>query len=289
MNQEETITRRTFFKRGLQFWLSGLFLASSVYAYARYVEPNRLEITNVALSSAKIPSSFHHKKIILFSDVHLGHGYTLSDLKNLVVKINNLEPDIVVFAGDLIDDPLTYGNTGEIAPILSNIRASLGRFAIYGNHDHGGYGTERYKKVMKDAGFRLLINESVQIQGDDGYIVVAGIDDVLFGRHNPKKALSSLSKQTFTILLAHEPDIADGMTNFPVDIQLSGHSHGGQIQAPFFGPVVTSALAKKYVEGLYDIGTEGMQLYVSRGIGTTGMPLRFLCNPELTVITLKSE
>jgi len=286
MEKEKLITRRTFFKRSLQFWLSGLFLTSFFYTYSRYIEPKRVRVNKIVFSSTKIPSPFHGITLLQFSDTHLGYDYTLKQLEKLVADINRLKPDVILFTGDLIDDPKTFRYSYKIAPILKRLHAPLGKFAIYGNHDHGGFGTERYKAIMDEAGFRLLINEHASIERQGESIHLFGIDDVMFKRHELKRTLARLSNRNFNVLLAHEPDIADDVEPFLVDVQLSGHSHGGQIQLPFIGPLITPPLAKKYVDGLYHIGRSRMTLYVNRGIGTTREPYRFLCSPELTVITL---
>lgn len=120
-------------------------------------------------------------------------------------------------------------------------------------------------------------------------INVVGVDDILLGRPSMKVALEGANTDLLTILLAHEPDYADVVKDFPVDVQLSGHSHGGQVQLPFVGYIYTPSLAQKYVEGSYTIGNNSLQLYVSRGLGTTRLPYRFLCKPEITMYTLKNN
>ncbi|WP_240613580.1 metallophosphoesterase [Pueribacillus theae] len=264
-------------------------LSSSLYFYSRFIEPRRLTVQEIPIISGKIPLAFNHFKIVQFSDTHLCSFYEIGRLEELASQINQLKPDIVVFTGDLIDNPFTYRKADEIPSILKNIRAPFGKYAIYGNHDHGGNGTFLYRILMEHSGFRLLINNTVKIKKENEHIGIAGIDDVVFNRHHLEQALGHLSPRHFNILLAHEPDIAELASRYPVDLQISGHSHGGQIKLPFFGAVVTPKFGRKYVEGLYKVGNSDMVVYVNRGIGMTRMPLRFLSSPELTVFTLKSE
>jgi predicted MPP superfamily phosphohydrolase len=113
---------------------------------------------------------------------------------------------------------------------------------------------------------------------------VAGVDDILYGNPNMEKALDGIPENQFKILLAHEPDYADAASKYPVDLQLSSHSHGGQIRFPFIGHLITPPLGSKYVDRLNPVGH--LTVYTSRGIGTTGVPYRFNCRPEITVIEL---
>jgi uncharacterized protein len=285
--REEKVSRRTFLKRSTYMMISTIFAGSFGYYYARYIETKRLTINRLELHSAKIPKAFDHIKIVQFSDTHLGHNYTLRQFQKLVEEINRLEPDLILFTGDLIDSPQDYKPLGEISAILAQLSAPFGKFSIYGNHDHGGYGTETYRKLMEHAGFKLLMNETSTIEKSGERLILAGIDDAMLGRPDLHQTLASLSVEDYVIVMAHEPDLADNVARYGVDLQLSGHSHGGQVQLPFIGPLITPPLAKKYYDGMYSIGENAMQLYVNRGIGTTREPYRFLCVPELTVFTLK--
>ncbi|MFC3884299.1 metallophosphoesterase [Bacillus songklensis] len=283
-------TRRTFLKRVAAF-TAGTFLTFGFgYMYARYIEPRQLDVVERTLTSKNIPKSFHGMKILQFSDIHLGLSYDLPLLKRLVEKLNALSPDIVLFTGDLIDIPNEYPYINQISPILKQVHAPLGKFAIFGNHDHGGYGTEMYKQIMHESKFTLLVNEIAHIRlVDNSYISICGLDDVLLGKPQYDQTLRQLSSEVFSIVMVHEPDVAQKIALYPVDLQLSGHSHGGQIQIPFYGPLITPPLSTIYQEGSYKVGEAKMQLYVNRGLGTTRLPFRFLAKPEITIFTLKHE
>ncbi|MDX8044866.1 metallophosphoesterase [Gracilibacillus sp. S3-1-1] len=281
--------RRTFLKR-LFGGIIGFFgLSGGTYYYAREIEPSMLETHFIDITSKNTPTSFDGYKIVQFTDTHLGFHYTIEQLTELINKINRLEPDLIVFTGDLIDNPQTYQLDGRLIPLLSQLTAKDGKYCIYGNHDHGGYGTDLLNDIFAQSDFELLQNEHRQITKNGDTLYIAGIDDALLGNPDVEQAITGIPDDAFKILLAHEPDYADVAKNYPIDIQISGHSHGGQVQLPFIGYIYTPSLAQKYVEGGYTLGNYPLQLYVSRGIGTTRLPYRFLCKPEITVYQLKKS
>ncbi|NSL50697.1 metallophosphoesterase [Calidifontibacillus erzurumensis] len=285
--ESEKISRRSFLKQLFKFSFGTVLLSSLGLTYARYIEPKQLRISRIQLQSEKIPKSFDKIKMILFSDTHLGFNYSVEQFSNLIASINEAMPDIVLFTGDLIDAPNKYKEIGPVTQLLKELRAPLGKFSIYGNHDHGGYGTEIYKMIMEEANFELLKNEHKKIYNKmSDFIYISGLDDGMLGKPNPEKTFENIDTNVFTILLAHQPDLVEMVKDYPIDVQLSGHSHGGQIQLPFIGPIFTPSGSTNYVEGFYEVGAT--QLYVNRGIGTTRVPFRFLCPPELTIFTLRS-
>ncbi|MCT1904765.1 metallophosphoesterase [Oceanobacillus sojae] len=281
------MNRRTFLKRSLGSLLTLLGLSGGTYFYAREIEPSLLTITEESINSPQIPAAFNQFKIVQFSDTHLGFHYEIEQLESLVSKINNLKPDIILFTGDLVDDPNNYHWNDKLIQLLQQLDAPEGKFWIYGNHDHGGYGTDILHETFEAADFTLLQNSSSRIQRKDASFILAGLDDAMLGNPDISRALEERTDSDFTILLAHEPDLADTVKNYPVDIQLSGHSHGGQVRLPFIGDLYTPAYAEKYVQGKYTI-SDKLTLYVNSGIGTTRLPYRFLCRPELHVFTLHS-
>ncbi|GAB3793016.1 metallophosphoesterase [Virgibacillus kimchii] len=282
------MNRRSFLKKAFGSVLAVLGLSGSTYYYAREIETGSLYINENVISSPVLSPAFNQFKIIQFSDTHLGFQYTLDQLNELTKTINDLEPDLIVFTGDLVDNPDQYHWDHRLIDILKSLHADYGKYWIYGNHDHGGYGTDVVFDVMKRANFTLLQNSHLFIEKDNSQFVLAGIDDVLLGNPDLEKALQNVNADLFTILLAHEPDFADRTIDFPVDIQLSGHSHGGQIRFPFLGHVYTPAYAEKYVEGKYSLQDGKLDLYVNKGIGTTRLPYRFMCQPEIHLFTLKN-
>lgn len=285
------LNRRSFIKRTFSAIAGVLGISGGTYYYAKHIEPYLLTVKTDQISSIRIPPSFEGFKLLQFSDTHLGFHYNLDEFEKLVQKINKQQPDLVVFTGDLIDAPNRYEvhNLSRCASLLKQIHAPYGKYWIYGNHDHGGYGTDIIREVMQGGGFRLLQNQAITIEKESNRIVLAGLDDVMLGRPDLERTFRHVNHDLFSILLCHEPDFADRSKDYPVDVQLSGHSHGGQIQLPFFGYIVTPPFGEKYVEGKFEIGEKPLQLFVTRGIGTTRLPYRFLCKPEIHLYTLKHQ
>jgi predicted MPP superfamily phosphohydrolase len=233
-----------------------------------------------------LPNAFHGWKIVQFSDIHLGFHYGIEDLKPVINMINQLKPDIIFFTGDLIQ---IGNNHPEISiPLLKELKGLRGgKWAVIGNHDF--YTKNQIINVLETANFRVLINSHSFIEANRERLYIAGLDDVMYGYPNIEKALGDLAKDECVLLLSHEPDIADESSKYSISAQFSGHSHGGQVRLPLFGPIIRQDLAKHYDNGIYFVGQKGMPLYVNRGIGTTELPVRFYCRPEITVFHVKAS
>lgn len=283
------VTRRSFIKRALGSFISVAGIGAGGYFYAHDIEPHLLDVTRHNIKSRYLPEGFDGLKVIQFSDTHIGFQYSLDQFEKLMDKINNLSPDVILFTGDLMDNPNEFNEHERIVRSLNKLEAKFGKYSIYGNHDHGGYGSDIYKKIMEASGFTLLLNEAVPLELIDGSsIYIVGVDDAMLGKPDLNAAIQGVPEDSYKILLSHEPDhMASSAAQSNVHLQLSGHSHGGQIQVPFYGPLVTPPLAETYTEGFYSVG--GMPLYVNRGLGTTRLPFRFLSRPELTLFILKKE
>lgn len=277
-------SRRDFIKKGLKtlFSLAGLMIGSGFYA--RNIEPFWLSITHHEILHLSIPKGFNGIKVLQFSDTHLGFHYQLSDLQKAVQVINDLQPDIVVFTGDLLDNPNQFHEQNQTIAILKEVKAPLGKYSVYGNHDHGGYGTENYARMMKESGFILLKNSSRNINYQNEQITIAGIDEPMLGNPDWEQTLSQHKDNQFCLLLSHAPDLANVAQKHGVSLQLSGHSHGGQVKLPLFGPLMKPLFAHNYFEGLYNLAP--LTLYVNRGLGTTRLPIRLLSRPEISLFTL---
>ncbi|WP_163530269.1 metallophosphoesterase [Halobacillus ihumii] len=282
------LTRRSFIKKFLVSGLGLLGLSGGGYYYARHIEPHMLDRKEYTISHSNIPRSFNDFKIVQFSDTHIGFNYDLTEFEQLIDTINAENADLIVFTGDLVDKPHTYRFDQRIPQLLQKLKTPYGNYWIYGNHDHGGYGTETVKAVMDDGGFQLLQNSVAMVDNGQDSFALAGLDDVMLGSPNISATTAQIEGDPFTMLLVHEPDVADQMQQHGIDIQLSGHSHGGQIQLPFVGALVTPPYAETYIEGKYTI-SELLTLYVSKGIGTTRLPYRFMCRPEYSVFHLQAK
>ncbi|WP_438347183.1 metallophosphoesterase [Paenibacillus sp. FA6] len=289
MNNEKSqdsskkMTRRQFLQTSVSTVIGAGLLTSG---YAWLWEPKQLAIETVQLHFNTLPSAFDGLKVVQFSDVHLGFHFDDKRMKKLVKAISSQSPDIICFTGDIVDRD-SESLVGAMSD-LSSLHAPLGKYAVLGNHDHWGQPAE-VRRMLQECGFTVLQNSHVIVRKQDSMFAIVGLEDQLHGNPDPKKALEGITEGTFSLLLIHEPDYADTAALYPFDMQLSGHSHGGQVRLPFFGAIITPMGSRRYIQGLYKLKSSGMQLYVNRGVGVTQLPIRFLCRPELTVFTLNKS
>ncbi|MFC7441782.1 metallophosphoesterase [Laceyella putida] len=284
MKTETSVNRRTFIKRTIQYALGvfGSLGLSSFYSY--WIEPHFIETKKVDIILPRLPESFRDFRICHFSDLHLGDHFKPGDLLSVAELIQSTNADVICFTGDLFDhQPVGVSKTIRC---LSQLHAPFGKYAVLGNHDNWGNRWD-VERVLRKADFRLLENKHVPLRKRGQEIFLAGVDDPWVGKPEIEQALQGIPENACTILLAHEPDFADEYAHYPVDLQLSGHSHGGQVCLPFVGPIYTPPHSQKYPSGLYQVNSD-FQVYTTRGIGMTRFPIRFNCRPEITVITLKS-
>lgn len=261
-----------------------------VFVDARYIEPKLLKVKEQRIITHKLTLE-EPLKIVQFSDVHLGKDYSFTDFKRIITKMNALNPDLVIFTGDLIDDNKTFTEVEKVIELLKMVESTYGNYAVYGNHDHGGNGTRRYAKIMKESGFRLLVNENETITLKNGEkIHLIGIDDIILSRPDFEAAFKGIETKGYKLFISHAPDVVDRLpSEGVVDLQLSGHSHGGQVRLPIVGAPFTVPYGRKYIKGLYEVSErEGMLLYVNSGIGTSQLPYRFLNPPEITLFLIES-
>lgn len=253
--------------------------------YITFVERNLVVTKKYEINS--VENGENNLRVVQFSDTHLGEYYNLNNLEKAVNKINELNPDIVVFTGDLIDNALTYNDLFNISNVLSKINANSGKYAVYGNRDHGGGAENYYENIMIQSGFKVLKNSSTSIVVNGNKINIFGGDDSLLGEHNVKKTINGINKDDFNLLLIHEPDLIDQYKDYPIDLALSGHSHGGQVYIPFYGPIKKNILSEKYNRGMYYLDNEiKTKIYVNIGLGNTKVPFRFLTIPEIVVFDI---
>lgn len=279
-------------KKVIAFMMSLLLTAALIcgccYVDARYIEPRLLFKEEVTLTTHKLQLK-EPLRIVQFSDVHLGPHYKVKDFQKVVHKINDLMPDIIIFTGDLLDNPKTFNEEEGTTKLLSELKAKYGVYAVFGNHDHGSNGTKLYTKIMKNAGVTLLKNNHKLITLPDGQqIAVIGIDDIVLSKPQLEEAFKGVPQKAYRLFVSHAPDVAEKALKYQPDLQLSGHTHGGQVRLPIVGAPFTPPYGEKYIKGLYSV--EGkMPLYVNVGIGTSQLPYRFLCPPTITVLSIEGE
>lgn len=278
---ELRMTRRSFLKKGA---VAAIGMALLTGGYASVWEPQRLEVTRLSLSFPELPISFDGMRVVHFSDMHLGFFTNDDHIDNVAEAIRQLQPDLLCFTGDIVDD---YADSmQDYLPLLAAMEAPLGKYAVLGNHDYRGI-PEGVQALYKHTGFRLLKNEHEILERHGDQLAIVGLEDLLLSKPDLPRAIAGIPAAMFKLLLMHAPDFADQAAEAGIQLQLSGHSHGGQIRAPFLGALKTPPGGRKYVQGLYTVGERKMPVYVNRGIGMTQLPVRVLCPPELTVLTLR--
>lgn len=256
-----------------------------IIIYARYIGTLGFDTKEYTLYEEDIPSSFDGLKIIHFSDLHYNRAITISKVKKIVEEINLINPDIVVFTGDLIDKDvnLTSNDYDMLTNILSNIKSKYGKYAIMGNHDYDK-DMDNIIKIFNNSGFKYLDNEHDIIYNDKkDMIFIGGINTVSYNMDDIDKTMSYFDNNKdidYKIILVHEPDITDEIVkDYSVDLILAGHSHNGQIRLPIIGTIYTPLYSKKYYDNYYDV--DGINLYISSGIGVSTVNYRLFNRPSI--------
>jgi uncharacterized protein len=239
-------------------------------------------VERLTLAFCDLPAGLDGLRLVQISDLHRSHAVEEGEIERAVRLANALAPELVVLTGDYVTQ--TIYSMEACARSLSVLRAPLGRYAILGNHDYWA-GADKVAAELRHAGLTVLRNQAEPVGRGGSDLWLVGLDDAFVGKHDVAVALEGVSPSAFKVALMHEPDLADEIARYPVQLQLSGHSHGGQVCLPGLGPLILPRLARKYPSGLYQVG--GLQLYTSRGVGRVPPAVRFHCPPEITLITLR--
>ena len=253
--------------------------------YMAQVEPDWLNVSHLALSVRGLPAAFDGYTIAQISDTHLGDWMTRARLSCVIDATLDLEPDLAVLTGDLVSR-INAEVYATIVAEFARFRGRDGGVAILGNHD---YWTDAptVSAAVIEAGLALLRNAHRALHREGGALYIAGIDDVWEEHHDLNATLDGIPAGAPVVLLAHEPDFADeAAADGRVSVQLSGHSHGGQVRLPFVGGFVLPRLGQKYPHGYYRVGA--MHLYTNVGVGMVRPAVRFLCRPEITLVELRA-
>jgi uncharacterized protein len=293
VNTKRRLSRRDFIKLLTVAGLAGLdavLVAQGGSDYVRKVEPLLVEVTQVRLKLPRLPKSFSGFRLAQISDMHLGGWMTVSHAADLFKMVLDQSPDAVAMTGDFV---MAYGRghdvlgkMDEIIPVLEEMTRQVPVMAVLGNHDHR-YDSVAVTEMLQQAGVGVLNNAVSAIWRGEDTLNFAGVDDVMEGKDRLEQVLAQLPSESCSILLAHEPDFADSSSaTGRFDLQISGHSHGGQVVLPLIGPPVLPEFGQKYPSGLYQVGN--MFQYTNRGVGMTLPYVRLNCRPEITVFTLES-
>lgn len=258
-------------------------LGAGLLAYARLVEPNRLDVHPLALTLKRLAPEFDGYRIAQFSDLHMEVWQNWAMLDQVIEASNAFEPDLIAITGDFVDT--------DAAPVADRLSSALRRLkprdatvAVVGNHDYWS-DVKEVRRLIQRAGIHELNNDVYTVRRGDASLHVGGVASMLEARARLDLVLKCLPDDSEAILLAHEPDfmyVSASTRRF--DLQLSGHSHGGQVRVPVLMDAVLPKFGRKLVAGLAK--KHGMYVYTNRGLGMSGMQMRFNCPPELTLFTL---
>ncbi|MEN6372279.1 MAG: metallophosphoesterase [Armatimonadota bacterium] len=266
--------------------------AGLLAAYSIFIERKALGLTKLELNYSSLPKPFDGFTILHLSDLHIAHWWAVERKMEEIVR--GLDADLLVITGDIA---VSAKGAQLVKEFLGRVRPGRETFAVYGNTEHkGDFGRQRREDLVWD-GLRLLTNEHVLIERGGDNIILAGVDDPFERYDDLPRALEDAPDDKFKILLAHAPSVAGDAADAGVDLLLSGHTHGGQIRFPLIGAVYPHIRKyKQLVIGLFEgrrlskilkRDTGEMRVYVSRGIGISNLPMRFLCPPEIVRITLR--
>lgn len=296
-----SVTRRRFVQAGT-LAVAGLAL------YPSEIERHWLEITHRDVFLRGLPQVFDGMRIAQISDIHMDLYTEPIFLRHVIDEVNRLQPDAVLLTGDYVTEkfvPIRYSSPAFVAGEekfavgaawqCANLLRSLkcrNIYAVLGNHDVS-IGADKVTEAFTDNGITMLSNTYLPIERSGGRFWLAGLDDPVDGQADPDLAIPPSIRNLPNepvVLMCHAPDYVDTLLAHPagqsVGLMLSGHTHGGQVRLPLVGFLHLPKMGRKYIQGWFQFG--GLQLHVNRGIGTLGLPLRFDCPPELTVITLRT-
>lgn len=260
---------------------------SALALWAFVIELNLLSVTQAEIRLPALPPAFDGTRIVAIADIHGGSRFTgPGKIARVVRAANEQNPDFIFLLGDYVTGNIKKTpnmSEQEIAKLLAPLHARYGVYAILGNHDWWVSGTRGVSNALKSAGIHLIDDQIVPIEKDGARIWLAGIPDLWIRKRHDFTSL--IPNTGFIIGLTHNPDVFPVLQP-PIPLLFAGHTHGGQVRLPFIGrPIVPSSYGQRYAAGL--IEENGRHLYVTTGVGTSILPVRFGVPPEIAVVTLR--
>jgi uncharacterized protein len=284
------ITRHDFLKLvGIGF-IDFCILLGGGLSYSTWFEPRFFRVENIRLELKRLPRVFSGLRVAQISDIHMGGWMNRERLQRVVDLIVAQKPNVLLMTGDFL---LGYHFTEaarqfleELSDVLSPLAKLIPSFAVLGNHDYR-MNPKAVRQMLSSCGVTDLTNTVFTLTREGQHLHLCGVDDVWFGDVRLEDVTARLIDNSAAILLAHEPDFADrSAATGKFDLQISGHTHGGQVVLPFYGPPLLPHLGHKYPSGLYQVGN--MFQYTNRGVGMHSLAVRFNCPPEITIFELES-
>ncbi len=257
----------------------------SVKARKALEEANSLTVEKIEIRLKRLPKNLDNFKLIHLSDIHHSPFTDLEHIERTVEITNSLDADLCILTGDFVSHETEY--IEPMAEVLGKISAKHGIFACLGNHDHWT-DAELVTKSLENNGIKVLINEGFRFKANDASFWLAGVDDYMVGKTDLQSSLRGSFPDEMKMLLAHNPIIFSTAARFGVDVVFSGHTHGGQVKIRNKKRKKNRIFPKrKLTNGLHS--RKNSQIYITRGIGTVVLPVRYKCPPEISHITLLSE
>ncbi len=276
-------------KRTYIIFIFVLLLLPCIALLYAYIEARSIKLKEINLSHKEIPNSFIGKKIIFISDIHCDKYFTPKRVRNLVQKVNERNPDLILLGGDYTRKASTHSK--PFFEEIANLRSKHGVFSVLGNHDHWE-DAELIQTNFKKNNFNICDNQSYWIKEGNDSIRIGGVGDFWEDVQLLDYTINDVEDSDFCILLSHNPDYMEELDSNLVDFVLSGHTHAGQVTLfGLWAPVMPSSMHPEYMQTgqKYRYGwtkKNETQLYVTSGIGMGGFPFRFFANPEIVEFTL---
>lgn len=288
---QQPFSRRDFLKLLKAATVELSLLVGGGAAYGYWIEPTWLKVEKVNLELQRLAPAFHGVKIAQISDIHMGGWMNAERLQHVVDAVVAQQPELLLLTGDFlighIFDKSSEQSIQDLIGILAPLAKSIPSLAILGNHDYWT-NADAVREMLRSCNIPDLTNSVFTWSRGSANLHVCGLDDIWEGDVRLNEVLDQLPQDGAAILLAHEPDYADTSAKTGrFDLQISGHSHGGQVVLPFYGAPILPYLGRKYPNGLYEIGN--MYQYTNRGVGMIDPPVRLNCPPEITLFTLKAK
>jgi uncharacterized protein len=290
MKKEIQLTRRGFLKFMGVAALDLFLLAIGSAGYGILMEPNRFTVETIHLKLPRLSRRFSGLRVAQISDIHMGGWMNPERLRRVTDLVVTQKPDVLLITGDFLlgydFNDASQQAVKDLIEGLSPLAASIPTFGVLGNHDYW-INAKAVRQMLRSCRITDLTNRVHTLTRDGEHLHLCGVDDVWDGDVRLDVVIAQLHGDGAAILLAHEPDFADtSAATGRFDLQLSGHSHGGQVVLPILGPPRLPYLGRKYPSGLYKV--REMFQYTNRGVGMARLPVRFNCPPEITLFVLES-
>lgn len=271
--------RRQFLKRALWGGATTLLVSS----YPLFIERYIVRVNRYTIPVSNLPHEFNGFRVLHLTDLHYGPLMPLDILANIVQKTNELEKDIIVCTGDYVRGATAARKIDVIWPVMTNLHAPGGVYTVLGNHDHWA-STERSLYWLDKSNHINLRHRTLPLSHNGKTIWLGGAGDLWEDHVDLDQVLKDVPGDECRIVLAHNPDTADTNYMASVDLMISGHTHGGQVRIPFIGSPFVPVKNKAYTSGF--VRSRKTNVFISRGIGWAGLPVRLNCPPEIAILSL---